>query len=108
MDLYIQPSRQEGLPRAVIEAMSRALPVFGSKTAGIPELLLNECVFDNCSVKQIMYLMSKIDNNQMIHYAKRNFSEAMKYQKSILDARRYNFYNSILKHYNLSKDDNNR
>ena len=108
MDIYIQPSRQEGLPRAVIEAMSRALPVFGSKTAGIPELLLDECVFDNCSVKQIMYLMSKIDNNQMIYYAKRNFSEAMKYQKSILDARRYNFYNSILKHYNLSKDDNNR
>ena len=44
MNVYFQPSRQEGLPRAVIEAMSRALPVFGARTAGIPELLLPECV----------------------------------------------------------------
>src|SRR5690606_15570335 len=39
IDIYVQPSRQEGLPRALIEAMSRGLPAFGANTAGIPELL---------------------------------------------------------------------
>ena len=39
MDLYIQPSLLEGLPRALVEAMSRALPALGSQTGGIPELL---------------------------------------------------------------------
>lgn len=39
LDLYIQPSYQEGVPRATIEAMSMACPVIGSKAGGIPELL---------------------------------------------------------------------
>lgn len=30
IDLYIQPSYQEGLPRALIEAMSRGCPSIGS------------------------------------------------------------------------------
>ena len=32
LDLYIQPSLQEGLPRALIEAMSRGLPAFAAHT----------------------------------------------------------------------------
>ena len=38
-DLFVLPSRQEGLPRAMIEAMARALPCIGSDVAGFPELL---------------------------------------------------------------------
>ena len=46
IDLYIQPSKQEGLPRALIEAMSRGLPAIGSRTGGIPELLSEEFIFE--------------------------------------------------------------
>lgn len=38
-DLYIQPSRTEGLPRALIEAISRGCPCLASTVGGIPELL---------------------------------------------------------------------
>ena len=41
MDIYIIPSLQEGLPRALIEAMSRGCPSVGMETGGIPELLDN-------------------------------------------------------------------
>lgn len=38
-DLFVMPSRTEGLPRALVEAMARALPAIGSTVGGIPELL---------------------------------------------------------------------
>ncbi|WP_051531637.1 glycosyltransferase family 4 protein [Sphingomonas sp. URHD0057] len=39
IDVHLQPSFQEGLPRATIEAMSRGLACIGSTAGGIPELL---------------------------------------------------------------------
>ena len=43
-DLFVLASRQEGVPRAMIEAMARALPALGTRAGGIPELLSSECL----------------------------------------------------------------
>jgi glycosyltransferase involved in cell wall biosynthesis len=42
VDVFVMPSRQEGLPRAMLEAMARGCPCIGSNVGGIPELLAAE------------------------------------------------------------------
>lgn len=45
IDIYIQPSYQEGLCRSVVEAMSRACPVICSDACGERELANEKFIF---------------------------------------------------------------
>ena len=102
LDIYIQPSLQEGLPRAVIEAMGRGLPCIGAKTGGIPELLDERFVYGKISehymVRMIaVRLMKIIDNEVLLIQAARNFNLAnSEYDISILTERRKKIFNKLI------------
>lgn len=103
IDIYIQPSKQEGLPRALIEALSKACPSLGSKIAGIPELLGGDCVFRSGDVKQIVQKLKGIDKTWMKKQASINFETSQHYRKEELDKKRNNFYTEFLRDWNLSE-----
>lgn len=94
IDIYTQPSRQEGLPRALIEAMSKAVPAFGARTAGIPELLENQFIFSNTrkNIDEIIEILKSFDKETMINQSKRNFEESKKYDKNVIEERRREFF----------------
>ena len=94
IDLYVQPSRQEGLPRALIEAMSRGLPAFGAKTAGIPELLEQDFIFSNTwkNIDEIIEILMSLDKEVMLKQARRNYAESKKYDKNVIEERRRRFF----------------
>lgn len=41
MDIYVQPSRSEGIGIALMEAASQKLPLIGSNIGGIPEIIID-------------------------------------------------------------------
>lgn len=95
IDIYIQPSKQEGLPRAVIEAMSRGCLCMGSNIAGIPELLDNKYLFKAGNVNKIVKLLKNITKDDLLNQAERNIKESKKYSKTILDLKRRNFIHKV-------------
>ena len=93
-DLFVLPSKTEGLPRAMIEAMARAIPCIGTRVGGIPELLIEE---DLVIPGSVVSLASKIrevicDSQRMTCMSARNLEKAKLYHVDILKERRNAFY----------------
>ena len=99
IDIYIQPSNQEGLCRALIEAMSRGVPCIASNAGGNVELIDNNFIFKRKNIKElknkIIYMINKkeiMEEQSLI-----NYENSKKYEKNNLENLRKNFYNYAIK-----------
>jgi Glycosyltransferase len=62
-DIFAMPSRTEGLPGALIEAMARGLPCIGSRVGAIPELLDEEALCTPDSIESLCtVLLERLKN----------------------------------------------
>ena len=97
LDIYIQPSKQEGLPRSLVEAMSRGLPAIGANTGGIPELLDPSCIFKKGikSIDQIKSAIKSFDKEKMLRQAEKNYEIASYYREEELEEKRESFYRNF-------------
>lgn len=59
-DIFVLASRQEGLPRAMIEAMACGIPAIGSDVGGIPELVPKGYLFEPGDAVAIAELISTL------------------------------------------------
>jgi glycosyltransferase involved in cell wall biosynthesis len=96
-DLFLMPSRTEGLPRAMIEAMARGLPCIGSAVGGIPELLdaTNMVPPDDPAALAAKIREVLGDHVRMSEMSQQNLVTAKKYVEPTLAARRRRFYEHV-------------
>ena len=96
-DLFALPSRADGLPRAMIEAMARGLPCIGSTVGGIPELLPPEDLVPPGNVSALTSKIREVveDPARRDRMSRRNFEKAAAYRDDIVRARRTEFYEEL-------------
>lgn len=97
--LFVMPTKSEGLPRSILEAMSVGLPCISSDVDGIPELLDEEYLISTFKVSDYVKKISNLldDWDRMITIGKRNYDKALEYEKTELDKRRKKFYDTFRK-----------
>ena len=96
-NLFVLPSRTEGLPRAMLEAMARGLPCIGSNVGGIPELLNKEDLAPPADVDRLASLIEAVvtDPTRMAAMAERCFAKAHEYREEVLRPRRKEFLDFV-------------
>lgn len=97
-DLFVLPTKAEGLPRAIIEAMAVGLPCITTNVSGNPELIQKEfLVNDFYDVEDLAEKIIKliIDPELYEVTSRYNFENSKNYEESILQQKRDEFYTKL-------------
>lgn len=97
IDLYIQPSKLEGMPRALIEAMNEGCPAIGSRVGGIPELLEENELFDPNDFRKIADILLSLTPESLKEMSARNLKKTLSFDSTILDKKRNEFLDNFMK-----------
>ncbi len=108
LDVYLQPSYQEGVPRATIEAMSMACPVIASTAGGIPELIDPKWLIKPGDIKHLAErILSMLDSTPCQYQAgSANYMKSLEYTNDKLAPKRKQFWNSFYSFANSRKKNN--
>lgn len=100
IDLYIQPSFTEGLPRSIVEAMSFSIPVLGSKVGGIPELVHSNYLFKAGNSKDIASKILSVSEDKIEYLKLSEHSKKMaeRFNSNLDDRKREFIINAISAH----------
>lgn len=96
-DLFVFPTKAEGLPRAIIEAMAVGLPCLSTPVNGIPELLNLEYLYPPNDVNGFSNKIVELIENpeELEKMSKENIEKAKEYTNDKLTARRDDFYMNL-------------
>jgi glycosyltransferase involved in cell wall biosynthesis len=99
LSLYVHPSFKEGLPRALLEAMSMGCPVLGSTNGGIPEVVKPEYLHKPGDYKKLSkQIKSFYENRNLLEQESLCNLELVKpFLKENLSLKRKDFFENIIR-----------
>ena len=97
IDIYIQPSKTEGLCRALAEAMSMACPAIATNVGGNPELVNSKWLYQSGNSKMLATQIKGLsEKHNLLTAANENYTTAQSYQADLLNKRRNEFISSFI------------
>lgn len=97
-DMYVMPTMAEGLPRVIIEAMSKGLPCITTPVSGNPELVSSHFLVDYYDTQTLAGRIEELTTNSQLYeqISKENYERSLQYEASVLERRRDGFYGKLL------------
>jgi glycosyltransferase involved in cell wall biosynthesis len=97
VDIFVMPSRTEGLPKAMMEAMARGCPCIGSAVGGIPELLAPEALIAPSDEKQLAAAIRRFVSNRDLssRMIEHNVKVAQAFRPEVLEEEHHCFLSEV-------------
>ena len=96
-DIFLLPSKLEGLPRVIIEALSASLPVIASDVNGNSELVQSELLVQDFEASNYSEKIQELIGNPVFYndISKENYQKALEYLPDKLDLKRRLFFEKL-------------
>lgn len=96
-DLFVLPTKAEGLPRVIIEAIAKGLPTVTTPVSGNPELISADYLVpfndvDALARKIYLLVTNKAEYERV---SKENYERSLQFEGSLLQKRRDEFYGKL-------------
>lgn len=95
--IFVLPSRQEGLPRAALEAMALGLPCIGSDVGGFPEILEPDAIVRPGDINDLVECLIRLAANpaRLAEMSAHNLRRAADFHAEKLIVRQGAFYAAV-------------
>ena len=96
-DLFVFPTRAEGLPRVVIEAMAKGLPCVTSNVSGLPEIVQHELLVEYDDIQGLADRIERLMTNGGYYefISAQNIETSKSFRSEVLEAKRDEFYKAL-------------
>ena len=96
-DIFVLPTKAEGLPRVIIEAMAKGLPTITTPVSGNPELISRRFLVDYDDVMSLAERIKELVLDKYLYEeaSLENYTNSLNYESTVFEKRRDAFYTQL-------------